>query len=103
MGAALLDARHVLRRVWVVGEDGDKDERGTLAALAGYLDAHRDLTIVTWNGRGFDLPVVAARCLRHGVAFPWYYQRRDARYRYSPDGHLDLMDLLADHGATKCY
>jgi predicted PolB exonuclease-like 3'-5' exonuclease len=103
MGAALFDAQHVLRRLWIVGEDGDKDERGTLASLAAYLDAHRDLTIVSWNGRGFDLPVIVARCLRHGVPFPWYFQRRDARYRYSAEGHFDLMDYLADHGAAKSY
>ena len=26
--------------------------------------------LVTWNGRGFDLPVLALRCLRHGVPHP---------------------------------
>jgi predicted PolB exonuclease-like 3'-5' exonuclease len=101
MGAGLLDARYQLRRLWVVGEG--KDERSTLAALVGYLEAQRNVTIVTYNGRGFDLPVIAARCLRHGVAFPWYYRRRDTRYRYSADGHLDIMDFLVDHGATRSY
>jgi hypothetical protein len=103
MGAALLDARYQLRRLWVVGEEGDKDERGTLVALAGFLGDQRDLTVVSYNGRGFDLPVIAARCLRHGVAFPWYYRQRDPRYRYSTAGHFDLMDFLVDHGATKSY
>ena len=103
MAAGLLGADYHLRRLWVVGEDGDKDERGTLAALAGFLGGQRDLTVVSYNGRGFDLPVVAARCLRHGVAFPWYYRQRDARHRYSTAGHFDLMDYLVDHGATKSY
>lgn len=103
MGAALLDANYQLRRLWVVGEDGDRDERGTLAALAGFLGEQRDLTVVSYNGRGFDLPVIAARCLRHSVAFPWYYRQRDPRYRYSTVGHFDVMDFLVDHGATKSY
>src|SRR5262249_29217899 len=86
-----------------VGEEGEKDERRTLASLAGYLDAHPETTIVSWNGRGFDLPVIVARALHHGLAFPWYYRKKDARYRYSMEGHVDLMDFLADHGATKNY
>ncbi len=102
MGAALLDARHLLRRLWIVGEDGEKDERGTLASLAGYLDAHPETKIISWNGRGFDLPVIVARALHHGLSFPWYYAG-EARRRYGKTDHVDLMDLLADHGAAKTY
>ena len=50
---------------------------------------------------GFDLPVLASRCLRHGFPFRYYYQARDVRYRFSPDGHLDLMDFIADFGAAR--
>jgi hypothetical protein len=35
------------------------------------------------------------------VALPWYYQERGVRHRYSEDGHIDLCDWLADHGATR--
>ena len=56
---------------------------------------------MTWNGRGFDLPVLALRSLRHGLSWPWYYRERDYRYRYSEEGHLDLGDFLADHGAAR--
>jgi predicted PolB exonuclease-like 3'-5' exonuclease len=103
MGAALLDEDHMPQRLWIVGEQGGADERGTLAALVGFLGAHPNVTIVTWNGRGFDLPVIAARCLRHGIAFPWYYQQRSPRYRYAAEGHLDLMDFLIDYGACRAY
>jgi predicted PolB exonuclease-like 3'-5' exonuclease len=103
MAVGLLDARYQLRRLWVVGEDDDKDERGTLTALANFLGEQRDMTVVSYNGRGFDLPVIAARCLRHGVSFPWYYRQRDARHRYSTGGHFDVMDYLVDHGATRSY
>jgi len=57
--------------------------------------------LVTYNGRGFDLPVIAARCLRHGIPFGYYYQGRDVRYRFSAEGHLDLMDFISDFGAAK--
>ena len=101
MAAVLLDAHYELQGLCVVGEG--LSERDTLVSFVKGLDTHRDTTIVTWNGRGFDLPVIIARCLRHGLAFPWYYAQRDVRYRYSASGHLDVMDFLVDHGAARPY
>ena len=105
MGAALHDAAYRLRSIWIVGEG--RDEFAALAALVAFLNARLsegvETTLISWNGRGFDLPVIVARCLHHGLAFPWYYQQRDARYRYSTEGHVDLMDFLADHGASRSY
>jgi predicted PolB exonuclease-like 3'-5' exonuclease len=59
--------------------------------------------MVSWNGGGFDLPVLHYRGLIHGVAAARYWEMgdddRDFRYnnyisRYHTR-HLDLMDLLA--------
>ena len=63
--------------------------------------AKEPATIVTWNGRQFDLPVLAARALHLGVPWGWYYEERDVRYRYSTDGHCDLMDVMSDYGAAR--
>lgn len=107
MGAALLDEQCHTRRIWVVGEEDGRSERDTLAALVGFLSAQLarevDVTLVGFNSRGFDLPVIVARCMKHGIPFPWYYANRNVRYRYSAEGHLDLMDHLADFGASRCY
>ena len=59
------------------------------------------LNLVTWNGRGFDLPVLSMRSLKHKIPCGWYYENRDMRYRYSPEGHLDLMDFLGDYGSCR--
>jgi len=59
------------------------------------------ITLVTWNGRGFDLPVISMRSLGHKIACGWYYKNRDVRYRFSEDGHLDLMDFLGDYGSCR--
>ena len=75
-------------------------ERGLLARFSAGM-AGGDATIVTWNGRGFDLPVLSMRSFRLGVPFGWYYKSRDMRYRYSEEGHLDLMDFLGDYGASR--
>jgi predicted PolB exonuclease-like 3'-5' exonuclease len=58
-------------------------------------------TLVTWNGRTFDLPVLSARALHLGVPWGWYYDDRNIRYRYSSDGHDDLMDFMSDFGAAR--
>jgi predicted PolB exonuclease-like 3'-5' exonuclease len=59
--------------------------------------------IVSWNGGGFDLPVLHYRGMLHGVQAPRYWDQgeddRDFKWnnyisRYH-NRHLDLMDLLA--------
>jgi predicted PolB exonuclease-like 3'-5' exonuclease len=98
LGVAWLDERYRLQRVGLVG--AGKTEPGMLADFARFMD-ERAPRLVTWNGRGFDLPVIAARCFRHGVPFRHYYEKRDLRYRFSCEGHFDLMDFMADFGAAR--
>lgn len=87
-----------VKRIGIIG-DG-KDEPGILADFARFLDKHKP-TMVTFNGRGFDLPVIAARSMKHGQPLMYYYRDRDVRYRFSSDGHMDLLDFLSDFGASK--
>jgi predicted PolB exonuclease-like 3'-5' exonuclease len=77
---------------------GDRE----LSVLAGFAKVMRQPspTIVTWNGRHFDVPVLMQRSMRYGFAHPWYYGGRDARYRFSDAGHCDLADSIADYGAS---
>jgi 3'-5' exonuclease len=98
IGALLLDANYEIKRLGVVGEA--KDEAGMLRDFAKLLEERRP-NLVTFNGRSFDMPVIATRCLRHGIPLRHYYRSRDVRYRFTPDGHLDLMDYVADFGAAK--
>lgn len=59
--------------------------------------------LVSWNGGGFDLPVMHYRCLRHGVraARYWEHGDEDSAFRYNNYlsrfhwRHLDLMDVLS--------
>ncbi|HSW19618.1 MAG TPA: 3'-5' exonuclease [Ramlibacter sp.] len=59
--------------------------------------------LVSWNGGGFDLPVLHYRGLRHGVVASKYWDQGedDREYKYNNyigryhNRHLDLMDLLA--------
>jgi predicted PolB exonuclease-like 3'-5' exonuclease len=98
IGALWFDAAHLPRKIGVLGVG--QNERGILEEFARVLN-ERTPILVTWNGRGFDLPVIAMRCLRYGISMPHYYGNRDVRYRFSPAGHLDVMDFVADFGAAK--
>ena len=98
IGVMWLDEGLALRRLGTFGEG--KDEAGMLKDFADFMDSRRP-QLVTWNGRGFDLPVLLLRSLALGLTWPWYYRERDYRYRYSEGGHLDLCDFLSDHGAAR--
>jgi len=97
LGCMLLDD-YVPRKLGCVGER--KDESQMLTDFATWLDRQKP-TVVTWNGRGFDMPVITSRALKHGIPMPWWFHDRNTRYRYTPEGHFDLMDFLADFGAAK--
>jgi len=59
--------------------------------------------LVSWNGAGFDLPVLHYRSLLHGIVAERYWEigDRDREFRYNNYlsrfhwRHLDLMDVLA--------
>jgi predicted PolB exonuclease-like 3'-5' exonuclease len=98
IGVMWLDENLLCKKAGTIGEG--KDEGGMLADFAEFM-AKWEPTLVTWNGRGFDLPVLMLRSLRYGVSAPWYYRKSGYRYRYSTERHIDLCDVLADHGATR--
>jgi predicted PolB exonuclease-like 3'-5' exonuclease len=106
IGCLWLDHSYQLKRFSVIGDpagDGagsDARERHLLEEFSRFVGRARPV-LVTYNGRSFDLPVIVMRSLCHAIAVPWYYRDRDVRYRYSAEGHLDLCDWLADHGATR--
>jgi predicted PolB exonuclease-like 3'-5' exonuclease len=79
----------------------DSSAEKYLISLFGATQSSISATLVTWNGRTFDLPVLAMRALHLGIPWEWYYKSSDIRYRYSDKGHNDLMDFLSDFGAAR--
>jgi len=61
--------------------------------------------LVSWNGSGFDLPVLHYRSLIHGIPAPRYWDTGadDREFRFNNylnryhTRHLDLMDVLAKY------
>jgi predicted PolB exonuclease-like 3'-5' exonuclease len=80
----------------------DDDEPELIRRFFDLVDKHTP-QLVSWNGGGFDLPVLNHRALIHGVTaakfWDWGDDDRDFKYnsylgRYHTR-HLDLMDVLA--------
>jgi predicted PolB exonuclease-like 3'-5' exonuclease len=97
-GVLWLDEHYNFRRIGVIGEHDD--EPAMLTDFSAFVEQWRP-HLVTFNGRGFDLPVIMLRCLRHGVPLRFFFEDRDYRYRYSDAGHIDLYDFLSEHGAAR--
>lgn len=57
-------------------------------------------TLVSFNGRGFDLPVLEWQALRHRCSAPRYFGERNG-FRVRFGRHFDLYDFLTNHGATR--
>jgi len=63
-------------------------------------------TLVSFNGRGYDLPLLELAAFRYGYSVPFWFNVEDksyeqARNRYNHWAHLDLYDLLSNFGATR--
>jgi predicted PolB exonuclease-like 3'-5' exonuclease len=54
--------------------------------------------LVTFNGRGFDLPLLELAAFRHRCAARDYFQ--SSRNRYGGN-HIDLLDWLTNYGACR--
>ena len=68
--------------------------------------AYQQPSLVTFNGRTFDLPVLELAAYRYGVAIPeWFniYGKNweNPRSRYNQSSHLDLQDIITNYGATR--
>ena len=96
----------VLRRedkltVWSLGETDSSEAE----LVQRFFDGLERFTpqIVSWNGGGFDLPVLHYRALLHGVSAARYWENgeEDSSFRWNNylsrfhERHLDLMDVLA--------
>lgn len=84
------------------GEEGF-DEKQLLQGFFQYLDRHRP-RLVSFNGRGFDLPVLKYRAMVHGVPSMALHRTgtkwESYKARYADDWHCDLIEVLSDFGAS---
>ena len=88
-------------RIWSLGSP-ESDEKEIVESFFRLVDL-RTPTLITWNGSGFDLPVLVYRALHHGVSAGRYFETRDPDFRFNNylnryhERHTDLMDVFSAH------
>lgn len=75
------------------------DEKEGLEKLFDVLSTYKDFGLVHHNGRGFDLPLLTYRALKHRLQMPKRLNHYEIRYRYSDD-NVDLLDEFSNYGAS---
>jgi predicted PolB exonuclease-like 3'-5' exonuclease len=90
-------------KVWSLGDE-DSDEAELVQRFFDGIERYTP-DLVSWNGGGFDLPVLHYRAMKNGVAAPRYWETGDndrdfrwnnylGRFHWR---HIDLMDVLAGY------
>lgn len=90
-------------KVWSLGDE-DSDEADIIHRFFEGIKQFTP-TLVSWNGSGFDLPVLHYRALKHNIVASHYWETGNQlsdfkwnnyinRYHYR---HTDVMDILAGY------
>jgi len=90
-------------RVWSLGDE-QADEAEIVRRFFDGIERYAP-NLVSWNGSGFDLPVLHYRALRHGVQARRYWEVGDGDRDYRWNNylsrfhwrHVDLMDVLSGY------
>lgn len=100
--SCVLRTKDVLK-VWSLGDPESPEEE----LIERFFDGIERFSpcLVSWNGTGFDLPVLHYRALKAGVQAPRYWEtgNEDAAFRYNNYlgrfhwRHIDVMDVLSGY------
>jgi predicted PolB exonuclease-like 3'-5' exonuclease len=89
---------------------GEDDEEAIIRDFFGYIE-RKNPKLVSFNGRGFDMPMLLIRAMRYNISFPaWFDQDNrmlnktkweNYRQRYAEGFHTDLLDSMGSFGAVR--
>ncbi len=90
--------------------EGRDDEESIIRHFFGFIE-DKNPKLVSFNGRGFDMPMLLIRAMRYNISFPaWFDQNNpmlnktkweNYRQRYAEQFHLDLLDSMGSFGAVR--
>lgn len=117
IGAMVLDEKlHVLKSGVLAGGAVEGDERAQVQRWNDTVTTKgKPLTLVDWNGKKFDAPVLQYRAFRYGIPMRWYFSKLPDKkgtisqwsktYRDRFGGqHMDLVETWTNSGAfQKCH
>lgn len=76
-----------------------EDEKEGLEELFRTLNTYKDFGLIHHNGRGFDLPLITYRAMKHRLQMPLRLNKYEIKYRYS-NQNIDLVDEFSNYGAS---
>ena len=90
-------------KVWSLGDE-EADEAELVRRFFDGIDRYTP-DLVSWNGGGFDLPVLHYRALKHGIQAPRYWETGESNRDFKWNNylsrfhwrHVDLMDVLSGY------
>lgn len=103
IGGLFLEINSKFNRCIRIGTFGTTgDESHELSRIEGFLEYYRKTKpiLVTFNGRGFDIPVLWMRAMHHGISIPEFFEY-DFTYKFSQKKHYDFAEKMFEHGAIR--
>ena len=69
-------------------------------------NAYHKPTLISFNGRTFDIPLMELAAYRYGISIPGWFNQADRSYeqkrnRFNQNSHIDLQEVITNFGATR--
>lgn len=90
--------------------EGSDEEESIIRHFFGFIE-EKNPKLVSFNGRGFDMPMLLIRAMKYNISFPaWFDQNNpmlnkskweNYRQRYAEHFHMDLLDSIGSFGAVR--
>jgi len=90
--------------------EGEDDEENIIRHFFSFVE-EKNPKLVSFNGRGFDMPMLLIRAMKYNISFPaWFDQSNpmlnktkweNYRQRFAEGFHLDLLDSMGSFGAVR--
>lgn len=92
------------------GDSKEEKEKSLISAFLDYLNKKQP-KLVSYNGRGFDLPMLLLRAMKYKLQANAYFEENNVQFnknkwenyrqRYCERFHIDLLDSLGNYGSVR--
>ncbi|MBX7490541.1 3'-5' exonuclease [Helicobacter turcicus] len=93
-----------------VGDSVFDREKSLIQTFLEYLNKHQP-KLVSYNGRGFDMPMLLLRAMKYHLSANAYFEENNPQFnknkwenyrqRYCERFHVDLLEVLGNYGAVR--
>jgi len=109
LSAVIADEFGNLLKVGDFGNGSDEEEK-IIRHFFEFVE-EKNPRLVSFNGRGFDMPMLLIRAMKYNMSFPaWFDQNNprlnktkweNYRQRFAEEFHTDLLETLGNFGAVR--